>query len=168
MTFNPHIHALATEGLVCSDDTFLPVPTIDAQPYLEAGFGVAHDAGKHPDQPRPIAASFLLFTHDSGSTLSGTSPATSMSWLKAGLTSYPRADPRGVRGAAKAELAYLRHILEIIRRMEDKTRLVACSASGSPLESLHDHGDNRGDPEGRARLSPQSSGRGGFHDRAKP
>jgi hypothetical protein len=30
LTFNPHIHALATEGLVCSDDIFLPVPTIDA------------------------------------------------------------------------------------------------------------------------------------------
>jgi len=30
LTHNPHIHALATEGLVCSDDIFFPVPTIDA------------------------------------------------------------------------------------------------------------------------------------------
>ena len=37
LTHNPHVHALATEGLVCSDDTFLPVPTIDA-PLLEHAF----------------------------------------------------------------------------------------------------------------------------------
>jgi len=30
LTYNPHIHALATEGLVCADDIFSPVPTIDA------------------------------------------------------------------------------------------------------------------------------------------
>jgi hypothetical protein len=37
LTFNPHVHALATEGLVCSDDFFFPVPTIDA-PLLEHAF----------------------------------------------------------------------------------------------------------------------------------
>jgi hypothetical protein len=30
LTFHPHIHVLATEGLVQPDDTFVPVPTIDA------------------------------------------------------------------------------------------------------------------------------------------
>ena len=34
LTFHPHIHVLATEGLVRPDDTFVPVPTIDA-PLLE-------------------------------------------------------------------------------------------------------------------------------------
>jgi hypothetical protein len=37
LTFHPHIHALATEGLVRPDDTFVPVPTIDA-PLLEHAF----------------------------------------------------------------------------------------------------------------------------------
>jgi hypothetical protein len=30
LTLNPHLYVLATEGLLCSDDTFLPAPTIDA------------------------------------------------------------------------------------------------------------------------------------------
>jgi hypothetical protein len=30
LAFRPHIHVLATEGLVRPDDTFVPVPTIDA------------------------------------------------------------------------------------------------------------------------------------------
>ena len=34
---HPHIHALATEGLVRPDDTVVPVPTIDA-PLLEHAF----------------------------------------------------------------------------------------------------------------------------------
>jgi hypothetical protein len=37
LTFHPHVHALATEGLVRPDDTFVPVPTIDA-PLLEHAF----------------------------------------------------------------------------------------------------------------------------------
>jgi hypothetical protein len=37
VTFHPHIHALATEGLLRPDDTFVPVPTIDA-PLLEHAF----------------------------------------------------------------------------------------------------------------------------------
>jgi hypothetical protein len=34
LAFHPHIHVLATEGLVRPDDTFVPVPTIDA-PLVE-------------------------------------------------------------------------------------------------------------------------------------
>jgi hypothetical protein len=34
LTFHPNLHVLATEGLVRPDDTFVPVPTIDA-PLLE-------------------------------------------------------------------------------------------------------------------------------------
>ena len=30
LTLNPHLYVLATEGLLCSDNTFLPAPTIDA------------------------------------------------------------------------------------------------------------------------------------------
>jgi hypothetical protein len=51
VTFHPHVHALATEGLVRPDETFVPVPTIDA-PLLEHAFrrrGLCHheDARGH-------------------------------------------------------------------------------------------------------------------------